>query len=65
MFKVQLMDKNEIVEVKEEMKVSEIAKKFGYNPESVIFLRDGMPIPDDEIPKDDDLIIIMKAFSGG
>lgn len=65
MFKVQLLDRNETVEVNEKIKVSEVAKKFGYNLESVIFLRNGMPIPDDEIPSDDDLIVIMKAFSGG
>jgi ThiS family. len=43
----------------------EVAKDLGYNPESVIFLRNGLPVPDDEIPKEGEEIILMKAFSGG
>ncbi len=65
MFKVRLLDKNSIRVIEKNYELREVAKDLGYNPESVIFLRDGLPVPDDEIPKEGEEIVIMKAFSGG
>ncbi len=65
LFKIRLLDKNSVQIMDKHRELREVAKDLGYNPESVIFLRNGLPVPDDEIPKEGEEIILMKAFSGG
>ncbi|MGC8645071.1 MAG: MoaD/ThiS family protein [Thermoplasmata archaeon] len=44
---------------------SDILHYMGINANSVIVLRDGRPIPEDEELSDEDEITVIRSFSGG
>ena len=66
MIKVRFLreDKEELVEYKEDLKIEDILRKFGYSSETAVVKRNGKINTEDENVEDNDDILIMSVGSG-
>jgi len=56
--------KEEELEVDEGTRYSDILSKLGINPETVVLVKDNLPIPIDEVVEEGE-VIVMRVISGG
>ncbi len=56
--------KEEVVEAEKEESYLKILEKLGINPETVVVLRNGQPVPVDEEVEEGE-ITVMRVISGG
>jgi len=66
MIKVRFLreDKEELMEYKEDLKIEDILRKFGYSSETVVVKRNGKINTEDENVENDDDILIISVGSG-
>ncbi|WP_456327444.1 MoaD/ThiS family protein [Archaeoglobus sp.] len=58
-------DKNEEeVEIEKGKKYSDLLKSLGINPETVVVVKDGKPVPIDDFVEEGE-IVVMRVISGG
>ncbi len=58
-------DKNEEeVEIEKGKKYSDLLKSLGINPETVVVVKDGKPVPVDDFVEEGE-IVVMRVISGG
>ncbi len=67
MIKVKFLreDKEESIKYKENLRVDDILKIFGYSSETAVVQRKGKINTEEEIIKDNDEILIIPVVSGG
>jgi len=56
--------KEEELEVEEGTRYSDILSKLGINPETVVLVKDNLPIPTDDFVEEGE-VIVMRVISGG
>lgn len=56
--------KEEIVDIDESKRYSEILESLGINPETVVLVKDGMPVPVEELAEEGEVKVI-RVISGG
>ncbi|MEM0140684.1 MAG: MoaD/ThiS family protein [Thermoplasmatales archaeon] len=61
---VKILGENKEVEVKGKNAI-EVIHSLGLNSNSIVVLKKGRPIPEDEELSEDDEITVVKSFSGG
>ncbi|MEM0202673.1 MAG: MoaD/ThiS family protein [Archaeoglobaceae archaeon] len=54
----------EIIELKEKLRYTEILENLGINPETVVLVRDSTPLPLDEFAEEGEVTVI-RVISGG
>lgn len=55
---------NESIEIEEGTRYNRVLKSFGINPETVIIIKDNVPVPADEEVEEGD-VQILRVVSGG
>ncbi len=58
-------DKEESIKYKENFKIDDVLKIFGYNSETAVVQRNGKINTEEETVKDNDEILIIPVVSGG
>jgi sulfur carrier protein ThiS len=58
-------DKEESIKYKENFKIEDVLKIFGYNSETAVVQRNGKINTEEETVKDNDEILIIPVVSGG
>ena len=56
--------KEEVLEVEDGVRYSELLKKLNINPETVVIVKDGLPVPIDDVVESGDIAIV-RVISGG
>ncbi len=56
--------KEKELEVEEGKRYSEVLSSLGINPETVVLVKDGNPIPTDDFVEDGE-VVVMRVISGG
>jgi len=56
--------KEKELEVEEGKRYSEVLKELGINPETVVLIKDNIPIPTDDFVEEGE-IVVMRVISGG
>ncbi|MEM1593433.1 MAG: MoaD/ThiS family protein [Archaeoglobaceae archaeon] len=54
----------EVIELKEKLRYTEILENLGINPETVVLIRDSTPLPLDEFAEGGEVTVI-RVISGG
>ncbi len=65
MIYINILGENLKKEIKGNRKGSEIIKDLGLSIDSTILIKDGKPVPEDEIIEDGSELTVIKSFSGG
>jgi len=65
MISVNILGENTKREFTGRKKGIEIIRELGFSIDSTIIIKDGKPLPEDEIIEDGSQITIIKSFSGG
>lgn len=56
--------KEEIIDIGENKRYSEILESLGINPETVVLVKDGIPVPTEEFAEEGEVKVI-RVISGG
>ena len=59
-----IKEKEKELEVEEGTRYSEILSNLGINPETVVLVKDNVPIPIDDFVEDGE-VVVMRVISGG
>ena len=53
------------MEVDENTKIREVLRMLGYNAPSVVVLKKGLPVPEDEVVENNEEYSVVVVYSGG
>lgn len=56
--------KEKVLEVEEGKRYSDVLRELGINPETVVIVKDGMPVPTDDFVEEGE-VTVMRVISGG
>jgi len=56
--------KEEELEVEEGARYSEVLSSLGINPETVVIVKDNLPVPTDDVVEEGE-VVVMRVISGG
>ncbi len=65
MITVQVLGENTKKEVRGNIKGYDLIKEFGLALDSTIIMKNGKPVPEDEVIEDGSEITLIRSFSGG